>query len=162
MRILGIAALCAVLGGCVAQAETVPEDPPVWGRVDCQRLADNPALQVQFEQDKTICISRAQAAAAAGTANMPDGHGLGGAIVAGINHAETRNQISLATIVGCMGEAGYLFKTKSEHLAMCAAINEQKRMAAATPAQPSKKRPGKPVSLSDIVNSPTEPHSSPK
>ena len=123
-----------LLAGCVAQAETVPEDPQVWGRVDCQRLADNLALQVKFEQDRTICASHAQADGVAGTANMPDGHGLGGAIVAGINHSETRNQISTATMVGCMGEAGYLFKTKSEHLAMCAAIKEQKqREASAVP-----------------------------
>ena len=152
-----ILALCAtiLLAGCVAQAETVPDDPLVWGRVDCQRLADNPALQVEFEQAKTICLSRGQTAAAAGTANMPEGHGLGGAIVAGINQAHTANQIGTSTIIGCMGEMGYLRKTKSEHIAMCAAINEQKRIAAATPTQPSKKRPGKSVSLSDVVNSPS-------
>jgi hypothetical protein len=56
MRILGNVAICAALGGCVAQAETVPEDPLVWGRVDCQRLANNPALQLEFEQAKTICF----------------------------------------------------------------------------------------------------------
>jgi hypothetical protein len=158
MRNLGIVALCVALGGCVAQAETVPEDPLVWGRVDCQRLADNPALQVEFEQAKTICLSRGQAAAAAGTANMPGGRGLGGAIVAGINQSATANQIGTATITGCMGEMGYLFKTKSEHIAMCDAIKEQKqRTASAAPTPKSQKRAAKPPSLSEIVNSPSAP-----
>jgi hypothetical protein len=147
MRILGIVAICAALGGCVAQAETVPEDPPVWGRVDCQRLADNPTLQLEFEQAKTICLSRAQAASVAGTASMPEGHGLGGAVVAGINQGAAANQISTATAVGCMGEMGYLRKTKSEHLAICEAIKEQReRIAAAAPPQAGKKHAATPTS----------------
>jgi len=153
MRVFGIAAICAALGGCVAQAETVPEDPPLWGRVDCQRLADNPTLQLEFEQAKTICLSRAQAASVAGTANMPEGHGLGGSIVAGINQGAAANQISTATATGCMGEKGYLMKTKDEHLSMCAAIKEQQqRIATASPT--GKKHAAKPPSLSDVVNSP--------
>jgi hypothetical protein len=144
-----------LLAGCVAQAETVPEDPPLWGRVDCQRLADNPTLQLEFEQAKTICLSRAQAASVAGTANMPEGHGLGGAMVAGINQGAAANQISTATATGCMGEMGYLMKTKSEHLAMCAAIKEQReRIAAASPT--SKKRPARQPSLSAVVSSPAK------
>jgi hypothetical protein len=152
-----------LLAGCVAQAETVPEDPPLWGRVDCQRLADNPTLQLEFEQAKTICLSRAQAASVAGTANMPEGHGLGGAMVAGINQGAAANQISTATATGCMGEMGYLMKTKSEHLAMCAAIKEQReRIAAAAPAPTSKKHTAKPPSLSAVVNSPPPSPTAPK
>jgi hypothetical protein len=164
MRILGIVALCAALGGCVAQAETVPEDPPLWGRVDCQRLTDNPTLQLEFEQAKTICLSRAQAASVAGTANMPEGRGLGGSIVAGINQGAAANQISTATSTGCMGEMGYLMKTRSEHLAMCAAIKEQReRIAAAASPQTSKKRAAQPPSLSAVVNSPSaSPSPAPK
>jgi hypothetical protein len=145
MRNLGIVALCAALGGCVANAsQTPPEEPLVWGRVDCVRLADNPMAQQEFEQAKAICLSRGQAAAVAGTAGMPGGRGLGGAIIAGANQGAAANQIGTATISSCMGEQGYLFKTKTDHLAMCEAIREQKeRIALATAPQ---KRAIKPAS----------------
>jgi hypothetical protein len=137
----------ALLGGCVAQAETV-EDPLLWGRVDCQRLAENPALQQDFDQAKTICLSRAQAASVAGTANMPGGYGIGSAMVAGMNKGIASNQIATATVNGCMGEMGYLFKTRSEHLAICEAITEQRqRVAAATAPVAVKKRTAGPAKL---------------
>jgi hypothetical protein len=138
--------VAALLAGCVAQAETVAEDPLLWGRVDCQRLAENPALQQDFDQAKTICLSRAQAASVAGTANMPGGYGIGGAMVAGMNKGVASNQIATATVNGCMGEMGYLFKTRSEHLAICEAITEQRqRVAAATAPVAVKKRAKLPV-----------------
>jgi hypothetical protein len=73
---------------------------------------------------------------------MPEGHGLGGAVVAGINQGAAANQISTATAVGCMGEMGYLRKAKSEHLAICEAIkDQQQRVASAAPPQTGKKHP---------------------
>lgn len=83
-------------------------------------------------------------------------------MIAGANHAATANQIGTATITGCMGEMGYLFKTKSEHLAMCDAIAEQRRrQASAVPATKSARRAAKSPSLSEAVNSPL-PSSAPK
>lgn len=162
-RSFGALGAMFLLAGCVAQANTVPEDPPVWGRVDCQRLADNAALQIDFEQAKTICLSRGQAASVAVTANMPNGYGLGGAMVAGINKGITGNQVGTATINGCMGEMGYLFKTATEHVAMCEAVEAQrKRQIIATQPPVAKKRmsSAKPQpSLSSVVNAPAAPES---
>lgn len=133
--------LSILLAGCVAQAsQQNVEDPPLWGRVDCQRLADRPDLEIEFEQAKTICLSRGQAAAVAGTAAIPVGRGLGGAMASGIERGITANQIGTATINGCMGEMGYLFKPKSEHLAMCEAVKERQRLADAA-AKPKAKTP---------------------
>jgi hypothetical protein len=140
MRILCIAALCAGLGGCVTQAETVPDDPMIFGRADCQRAEGNPVIQQDAEQVKQICLGRAQAAAVAGTANMPAGYGLGGAIAAGIAQGAAANQITSATVNSCMAEHGWLFKRKSEHIAMCDAIREQQRVAALEAAKPPTKR----------------------
>ena len=107
-----------LLVGCVPQAETAPAEPMVGGRVDCQRLADNPAIQVEFEQAKATCVSRAAGGSGA-----------------------TANQIGTSAISGCMGEMGYLFKTKSEHNARCDAIKEQKQRAASVaPAAPPPSR----------------------
>jgi phage gpG-like protein len=138
MRNLGIVALCAALAGCNAQANTSSEDPPVWGRVDCQRSEGNPILSQEFELARQICASQAEAAAVAGTANMRGGYGIAGGIAAGINQGITAGNISRATGTGCMGERGYMLRPLSEHLAACEAIQEQKdRMAAA--AKPEKR-----------------------
>lgn len=145
MRILCVAVLCAVLGGCVTQAETVPEDPMIFGRADCQRMEGNPVIQQDAELSKQICVGRAQAAAIAGTSNMPGGHGLGGAIAAGIAQGAAASQISSATVTSCMAEHGWLFKRKSEHVAMCDAIREQQRMAALEAPKPATKRKRPPV-----------------
>ncbi|QPF83937.1 hypothetical protein IC762_30490 [Bradyrhizobium genosp. L] len=163
MKIIVALGGALLLAGCVAQAETVPEDPLVWGRVDCQRLADNPVLQVDFEQARTICSSRGQAASIATTANMPDGHGLAGALVAGMNKGVVGSQIGNATVAGCMGEMGYLMKTRSEHLAMCEAVLEHRKRTASVPAAPKSTKPApKLPSLAAIVNAPTNATSGPK
>ncbi len=130
-RALGLAA-AALLGGCVAQANTTAEDAPVWGRMDCQRATGNAVVQAEADQARQICTSRAEAAAVAGTANMPGGRGIGGAMVAGINQGITSGQIRVATAASCMGEMGYILKTRAQHLAMCDAIADQQRQRATT------------------------------
>lgn len=125
--VLGALAAALLVAGCAARANMENEaDPTLWSRVDCQRISANPSLMQEFEQAKAICLPRGQAAATAGTANMPGGYGLGGAIAAGINQGITANQIGTATITSCMGENGYLLKRKSEQDAMCEAIADQR------------------------------------
>lgn len=126
-RVLALAA-AALLGGCMAQANTTAEDAPVWGRMDCQRAAGNAAVQAEADHARQICTSRAEAVAVAGTANMPGGRGIGGAMVAGM----TSGQIRVATAASCMGELGYILKTRTEHIAMCESIADQQRQRAAT------------------------------
>jgi hypothetical protein len=44
-------------------------DPPIWGRVDCQRSEGNPEIQKQFEAAKATCLARGESAdAVAGNA----------------------------------------------------------------------------------------------
>lgn len=128
-------ALCValLLGGCAAEP---PPDPEVWGRVDCQRTADSPILQQEFEQARTICNAGAQAAGLSGTAGMP-GYGLAGAISQGI----TAGQISRNTGIACMGDRGWLLRPRSAHLAACEAIEAQKAAEQAKRLPASKPRP---------------------
>lgn len=159
MRINSFAAIAAAafLGGCVAQADTVAEDPLVWGRVDCQLIAGNAMLQADFEQARTICVARGQAASVATTANMPNGYGMGGAMVAGMNKGIAGSQVTIATVGGCMGEMGYLQKPKSQHVAMCEAIADQKqRMAAAAAPSPAVKKRAAPVAKPQALTPPAD------
>ena len=91
----------------------------VWGRFDCKRLADFPEVQVEFEQANMICSGKAQAAAISGTASMPTGYGLSGAIVSGISQGITGAQISQATGKSCMAERGLYLAKRSEVDAKC-------------------------------------------
>lgn len=144
MRIGVVAALGAavMLGGCVQQQQPV-EEQPIFGRADCQRMADNLALQQEFELARQVCVPRAEAAAIAGTTAMPVGRGLGGAIVSGIERGMTQNQIAMATAISCMAERGYIRRTRAEHEAACAAIAEQKAAAERAKRGPQSK-PAKP------------------
>jgi hypothetical protein len=148
MRISEIAVLgtALLLCGCAASADP-PPDPPVWGRVDCQRSEGNPALVQEFDLAKQICSSQAEAAALSGTANMPRGYGLAGGIAASINQGTTAGNISRATGNGCMGEHGYMLRTRSEHIEACEAIQAQRQAAAPPPQKrvaPAKPRPAPP------------------
>src|SRR5687767_14385789 len=118
--------LAASLAGC-ATAKQPPEGPKIFGRVDCQRNRGNPVLEREFEQAKAICIPRAEAAATAGTAAMPMGSGIGGAIVSGIEQGVKGREIANATALSCMAERGYLLKTMAEHDAICVAIEAQRQ-----------------------------------
>lgn len=126
MRIVIIAAACALLAGCNG-SQTSTAEQNIFGRVDCKRFADYPELEIEFEQAKAVCLPRAQAAAVAGTTAIPVGHGVGGAIASGIERGMAQREIGVSTAVSCMAERGYLFKPMSEHLAMCesqAALNK--------------------------------------
>jgi hypothetical protein len=84
-----------ILGGCVANlSSSVVDDSPIWGRIDCQRGEGNPALLAEFDQAKTVCLSRGESSAAVAGA-------------AGNNP--------------CMSEQGYILRTRSEHKAVCEA-----------------------------------------
>lgn len=120
MRILSAIAVMMLLSGCQTTQEQA-EDPVQWGRFDCQRAADHPELTPQFEQAKLVCVNRAQAAGIAGTASMPTGYGMGGAIASGISAGIAQAQIQNATINSCMAEYGYMLLKRSEHVARCPA-----------------------------------------
>ena len=112
--LLASAALC----GCQT-AQQQAEDPIAWSRLDCKRLADGPEMVPQFEQAKLICVNRAEVAGVAGTAGMPVGHGVGGAIAAGISQGIASAQIQTATAKSCMAEYGYMLQRNSEFEARC-------------------------------------------
>jgi hypothetical protein len=99
--------VAVVLGGC-----TVGEsEPKVFGRVDCRRLADHPDLKRDFERIQTVCVERAKAAAAAGGAGTNTA-GYQTAIGAGVAKSLTEQRIAEATLLSCMAENGYLYRTK--------------------------------------------------
>lgn len=54
-----------------------------------------------------------------GTAAMPTGRGLGGAIVSGIDKGITGNRIGDLTMTSCMAEYGYQRMTPSEFEGRC-------------------------------------------
>lgn len=133
-----IAALAATTLLCSCQTtQEQAEDPPQWGRFDCQRAADHPELLPQFEQAKLVCVNRAQAAGIAGTASMPTGYGLGGAIASGISAGIAQGQIQNATVNSCMAEYGYMMSKKSEHEARCPVV----AVTPPEPPAPPKKKP---------------------
>jgi hypothetical protein len=68
-------------------------EPLVWGRKDCQRAANNPAIQASFGNDKSFCEKQA---------NLKDGDGVNMAMV------------------GCMDGRGYRYGTRAEHDGACA------------------------------------------
>jgi hypothetical protein len=133
------------LAGCAAQANTAPEDPVVWGRVDCVRAQENPMAEQEFEQAKAICVNRAQAAGIASTAGMPVGRGIGGAIASGISAGITQSQVSTATASSCMAEVGYIQRPQSAHQDACSAVYAQRERLAADAALAQRKstRPAK-------------------
>jgi hypothetical protein len=107
-------AIALMLGSCAVSAP-VTDDPPVWGRIDCQRGEGNPAAQAEFDQAKTLCLSRGESAAAVAGAAGPN---------------------------ACMSEQGYILRTRSEHKAACEVVPTppaqknvvKKRAAASKPA----------------------------
>jgi hypothetical protein len=113
-------ALAVFTAGCQTAAQQQAEaDPMAWGRFDCKRSALDPAIAADFEQAKTVCIGRAEAAAVAGTASIRPGYSMGSAIVAGIEAGQKQSQISMATGTSCMAEYGWRYNKRSEYEALC-------------------------------------------
>jgi hypothetical protein len=139
MRCVAWVLCAAALAGC---AKEVPiEEQPIWGRFDCRRQADDPEVAMLFEQAKTICVNRAEAAAVAGTTAIPVGRGIAGAIASGIERGQAQNEIGTATTLSCMAEQGWARKPRAEHEAVCApvAAKREAELAAALKGKP--KRP---------------------
>src|ERR1700742_191522 len=139
MRILGIVALGAALGGCA----TAP--PPMeWVRTDGQRTKETATLEQQFEIDRTVCLGERQKASLSGVAVV---NGSLGAALA----ARDRNASADAVARGCMAEKGYLLvsqdeaEAKRQEMAAIAAQKRQQELAAATTPAKRKPAPSKPV-----------------
>src|ERR1700759_4375165 len=80
-------------------------DPPIWGRADCQRGEGNPELLRQFDEAKATCLARGESeAAVAGTAGSSP----------------------------CMVEQGYVLRTRAEHEAACRAQPQSDKSATRT------------------------------
>jgi hypothetical protein len=127
MKILMVLGALA-LGGCVAVPEPGSPEQKVFGRLDCRRLAEGPELRQDFSRAEAICVGRAQASAAAGSATVhPYGYGLSGAIATGIEQGLTERRIGEATVISCMAEQGYLYRTRSDHEAICATLSAAKK-----------------------------------
>lgn len=91
-------AAAIMLGGCSAGSNSpVADDPPVWGRSDCQRGQGNPELQQQFEDAKAACSARGESAYA----------------LAGKTGGSR-----------CMTEQGYVLRTRAEHGVACQAVRQ--------------------------------------
>lgn len=117
---VAVVAASLILAGCQTTAQQ--ENPPIWGRIDCQRAVENPQLTVLFEQAKLVCQNRADAAGTAGTAGMPTGRGIGGAIASGIAAGITHAQISVSTAKSCMAEYGFMLASRQEHEMRCVSV----------------------------------------
>lgn len=120
---------CAlILAGCNT-AQQDPSQAVVFGRIDCKVIPGNPKLETEFEHAKAICLPRAQAAAISGTAAMPVGYGIGGAIASGIERGMTQRQIGELTAKSCMAEQGYFHKKRIEHDLSCGRVRPQANAA---------------------------------
>jgi hypothetical protein len=134
MRILGIVALCAALGGCAAAPKML------WVRADGQRSTDSPGLVTQYELDSTSCLGERNKANLSGVTFT--GGGIGG-IVAAQNRSDAADTVQR----GCMAEKGYLLVPEdqaAQKQAELAAIAEEKRRQEAAAAAPPPK-PRKPM-----------------
>jgi hypothetical protein len=135
MRILGIVALCAALGGCAAAPKML------WVRADGQRSSDNPALRTQFELDGTSCLGERNKANLSGVTFT--GGGLSG-IAAAVDRSNAADTVQR----GCMAEKGYLLvpeEQAAEKQAELATIAEQKRKQEEAAAAPAPAKPRKPM-----------------
>ena len=134
MRILGIVALCAALGGCAAAPKML------WLRADGQRATENPVLKTQYELDATSCLGERNKANLSGVTFT--GGGLGGVIA-----AQNRSDAADTVQRGCMAEKGYLLVPEDQapqKQAELAAIAEEKRKQEAAAAAPPSKPPKSP------------------
>ncbi len=129
MRILGIVALCAALGGCAAAPKML------WVRADGQR-GENPVLRTQYELDATSCLGERNKANLSGVTFTSGG-------LAGLAAAQNRADAADTVQRGCMAEKGYLLVPEdqaADKQAELAAIAEQKRQQEAAAAAPPKPR----------------------
>jgi hypothetical protein len=126
---ISVLAVAIILGGCSANTNSrVGEDPPIWGRVDCQRGEGNSELQKEFDDAKATCLARGETAAAvAGTAGNST----------------------------CMSEQGYVLRTRAEHMAACQALEEQKSKPTTGTKKPKKSKGN--VAKSSATPERTEP-----
>jgi hypothetical protein len=136
MRILGIVALCAALGGCA----TAP--PPMqWLRTDGKRAAGDPVLAQQFDIDRTVCLGERQKAALSGVT-------IASGTFAAALAAQDRGNSADAVAKGCMVEKGYVLVPEDQAEARreeMAAVAEEKRKQEAAAAAPVPRKRRKPV-----------------
>ena len=117
--LISVLTVASVLtGGCTVpiNSPTPESNPPIWGRVDCQRGEGNPEIQKQFDDAKATCLAR----------------GDGADMVAGTTGGSP-----------CMTEQGYILRTRTEHEAACQGVEQRNAKPAAQkkkiakPAKPS-------------------------
>jgi pectin methylesterase-like acyl-CoA thioesterase len=105
------AAAIIVGASALAGCQTVPQEQYIWVRTDGQRGAGNPALQQQYQIDRTICFGEVQKSAAG--APVIYYQGLAGAIDAAIIQNQ-HQQAYLDIMKGCMAQKGYVLVPQSQ------------------------------------------------
>lgn len=122
VKVLGTMVLLAMLAGCAN-----PFDGHEFGRLDC-RTAVGGETGTQFQLDRQICLGRADA-----TSARRDG---------------TNWNVRHGYMVACMGERGYLYAPRSEHVARCS------RLQTARPPQADRQASAAPASRAAAVEAP--------
>lgn len=121
MRIASLLICSLALTGCAAGAfdqSGVPEDQrKIFGRADCRRHTDHPELARDYERIQTVCVARAEAAGQSAAAATDTSQY--GAIAGGFAQAMAQRDVAVPTVISCMAEHGYLWRTRAEHKAMC-------------------------------------------
>lgn len=79
-------------------SQTAGDDPFLWGRLDCQRTAGNPALMAESEKTRLTCEARAK------TASASSAYG---------------NINDTLAMKACMLDAGYQLQRRNEFEANC-------------------------------------------
>jgi hypothetical protein len=127
--LISVLTVASVLtGGCTVpiNSPTPESNPPIWGRVDCQRGEGNPEIQKQFDDAKATCLARGKRAD----------------MVAGTTGGSP-----------CMAEQGYILRTRAEHEVACQRVEQQNAKPA---AQKKKKAKPSPVSAPTEPASPAK------
>src|SRR5262245_32514151 len=93
-----IAILTALVLTACAGSPTGDGDPMLWGRLDCQRTAGNPALMAESEKTRLTCEARAKTASASSAYGNPN---------------------EAPAMKACMLDAGYQLQRRSEFEANC-------------------------------------------
>jgi hypothetical protein len=97
---ISVLAITIGLAGCSVglNSRTGGNDPPIWGRIDCQRGEGNPELQKQYDDAKATCLARGE------TEDVVAGNTGGSA---------------------CMTEQGYVLRTRAQHETACQGVEQK-------------------------------------
>lgn len=117
-RIVWLALLVSALSGCQTQAQ---QEQYLWVRTDGRSGAKDPALQAQYEIDRTVCFGEVQKSAAG--APVIYYSGLEGAITAAMMQSQY-TKVYIDIMKGCMAGRGYLMVPASQAAAVAESLRK--------------------------------------